>query len=507
MLAAAAALILPLWLAAQEKTVSDSHVTLSAGEASLELRLEDGTTHVFSLSEGKVRVDGEVRGTYEPGGTLWNSWRTFLPDVVGSATPGRMLDAWAPEIPSGADHRATEALTGVFDDLFGGVPEPAGPAAATAVAGQVLAPGGLSFEELAAQLERLGRSLDRIGDQAPDAMDRLALVVHDDYQVPEGRVVEGNVALLDGELELGGTVKGDVLVLDGTLGLAPGGLVEGDVIQVGGDVLRNGGHITGELLSLRSLPEAGLPAEVEIGDAPVPSRVDVNVPSPRIIVHGRRGFFGRIGHNIGRSFGGLVGTLVFFLSLGFLGALAVYFLRGRLEVVADTVRASFGRSFGIGIAGQLLFVPVLIVLAVAIITIPVIPFFVLAVGLALLGGYLAVAHAAGEVVALQRYTWIERLRLRRSNSYYYVLTGLVVLLVPFIAGSLLYLFGGLLGFVRGLTFFAGGVLTWAAFTSGFGAVILSRAGKRSEYARPAVDPGAGDLFAGDDAYGGGASSA
>ncbi|MFQ5745892.1 MAG: hypothetical protein ACE5HF_01575 [Gemmatimonadota bacterium] len=503
-LAAATALALPLWVRAQEKAVSDSHVTLSADEASLEVRMADGATHAFTLAGGEVRVDGEVLGTYEPGGALWTSWRTFLPEVVGSATPGRMLEAWEPELPTGADGRAARALTATFDELFGAVPEAAARTAPT-VGGQVLAPGGMSFDQLTVELERLGDAVARLGDEAQDAVDHLALVVHDDYAVPEGTDVAGNVALLDGDLELRGTVEGDVLVLSGTLDLAPGGLVEGDIIQVGGEVVRSGGHVDGELLSLRALPAPEAPAGAGEAAAPPSARVDGDVGSPSLHLQTRRGFFGRVGHNISRAVGSLVGTLGFLIVLGFLGMLAVYFLRSRLEVVADTVRQSFGRSFGVGIAGQLLFVPILIVLFVAVITIPIVPFYVIAVALALLGGYLAVAHAAGEIVALQRYTWIERLRLRRSNSYYYVLSGLVVLLGPLLVGSLLYLFGGLLGFVRGLTFFAGGVLTWAAFTSGFGAVILSRAGKRTEWARPAS--GVGDLFAEADEYGGGASSA
>jgi hypothetical protein len=132
-----------------------------------------------------------------------------------------------------------------------------------------------------------------------------------------------------------------------------------------------------------------------------------------------------------------------------------------------------------------LFFPALLIMTVLVITIPVIPFFVIGTGLAMLCGYLAVAHGAGEMFAKRRYRyeWLER--LRRSNSYYYVLSGLVLLLIPFALAAALWVFGGLLGFLRGMVVFVACVATWVLCTSGFGAVLLTRAGSAS------VDPDRG----------------
>ncbi|MEE9577640.1 MAG: hypothetical protein V3W35_09525, partial [Gemmatimonadota bacterium] len=110
-----------------------------------------------------------------------------------------------------------------------------------------------------------------------------------------------------------------------------------------------------------------------------------------------------------------------------------------------------------------------------------IPFFALAVVVALVGGYVAVAHATGEILAARRFRSELLDRLRRSNSYYYVLSGLALLLVPFALGAILHLFGGPLSFLRGLTWFAAFLLTWLAVTIGLGAVILSRGGTRTDY--------------------------
>ncbi len=133
-----------------------------------------------------------------------------------------------------------------------------------------------------------------------------------------------------------------------------------------------------------------------------------------------------------------------------------------------------------GLAGEVLFFPVLLILVVLVITWLVLPFYVLATGLAFLMGYLAVAHAAGEMFANRRYRyeWLER--LRRSNSYYYVLSGLVLLLLPFAVASMLWLLGGLTGFLRGLIEFLASLATWVLMTAGFGAVLLTRAGSRGE---------------------------
>ena len=177
--------------------------------------------------------------------------------------------------------------------------------------------------------------------------------------------------------------------------------------------------------------------------------------------------------------------------LAALGLLLVYVGRRRLETVSDTVRLEFARSFAMGLAGEVLFLPVLLVLVVLVITWLVIPFFLLAAGLAGLFGYVAAAHAGGEIFARRRFRseWLER--LRRSNSYYYVVSGLALLMLPFAAGAALWVFGGAADFVRGLILFVAGVGTWVVVTAGFGGVLLTRAGGRSVVIDWSADTAAG----------------
>lgn len=481
---------------AEEAQVVSSAVTVTSGpraRAELELELADGTEHAISFRGGTVRVDGRSVGDYEAGGTLESAWRGLLSRHVGDppAALGEALLDWEPSDLSGDQAATYRSLRERLRDILRvAPPAPAAdaPAAETVtVTGPggdqlAIAPGALSFEALTGRLERLQGSLEELGEAAEDARERLALIVHDDYAIPSERTVPGNLALLDGTLSLSGTVQGDVVLLDGTLVLEPSARIEGDLLQVGGTVEEAGGRIAGEILSLRPATPGTPrpPAEARQAPAPeAPSR-----PARVRVRHDDRGFFDRMGHYVGHAVDGVTGALSAFLVLGLLGLLAVYFARPQLEAVADTARYSFGRSFGMGLAGQVLFFPVVLILVVLVITWLVLPFFLLAVFLAVLAGYLASAHAVGEIFAARRwrYEWIER--LRRSNSYYYVLSGLALLLLPFAIEAALWIFGGLAGFLRGLAAFVACVLTWLAATTGFGAVLLSRGGTQGEHVRP-----------------------
>ncbi len=490
-------------LMAQEQGVTGSTVSLAAGAASLELALADGEARVISLREGEVLIDGEVQGSYEPGGTLDSSWRSLLTSPALFEGPGLAdrLAGWMPDVSGDAEVASGTALESLFDRLA----EDSNRTAAAAVipqsatidlsgGGQVaIAPGRItSLGELTRGVELLSRQLQVLGGQVAGLEENLALVVHDDYTVGANQLVEGSLALLSGELDLEGTVDGDVLVLDGTLTLSRSANVTGDILQVGGDVIDAGGRVSGEMVSLLAGELGDLVSDFEVDLADEIDRpVRVNVRS------NQRGFFGSIGHNIGHAIGGVMASVVWLLALAVLGFVVVYFFRSRLEVAAAVVRMDTVRSFGVGLAGQLLVLPILLLLVVGIVTWLVIPVYALAVALAIPAGYLAVAHAVGEGVQEQRFDWMDRFNLRRGSSYHYVFIGLFFLLAPFAIASVLYLLGGMLGFVRGLMFFAATVLTWAAVTTGFGAIIITRGGGRKGRASQADFD---DLFSTPDSF-------
>ncbi len=186
-----------------------------------------------------------------------------------------------------------------------------------------------------------------------------------------------------------------------------------------------------------------------------------------------------------RGFEGLFSLSVLYAVL-FGIAFATIFFGGRrfIEGVADTARTATTRSLLVGLAATFLVIPAyilgMIALAISIVGILALPVWLLlfpvAAALAVLLGYISVAHAAGEALSERRFyatDWF-----RRGNSYYFLLTGLGLLLVLFAAGNIVGMAGPWLGFLRGLLIAVASVITWAALSIGLGAVLLSRAGTR-----------------------------
>lgn len=199
---------------------------------------------------------------------------------------------------------------------------------------------------------------------------------------------------------------------------------------------------------------------------------------------------------------GLAGVLSVLVAYGVLFGIGVVtiFFGGRryLEGVADTARHATTRSLLVGLAASFLIVPAFILgaiaLAISIVGIPAlflwVPLFPVATCLALLMGYLAVAHAAGESLAERRFyasDWF-----KHGNSYYFMMTGLTLLVGLFAASQVVSMAGPLLGFLRGMLMALGVVVTWAALSIGLGAVLISRAGTRPARLDGAADP---EIFA------------
>ncbi len=191
-----------------------------------------------------------------------------------------------------------------------------------------------------------------------------------------------------------------------------------------------------------------------------------------------------------RGIAEILSTLAVYGVMVGIGFAAVFFGRQYLEGVADTARHATVQSGLVGLAATFLVVPVFILgaitLTISIVGIPALvvwlPLFPVAVMLAALFGYLGVAHAAGEALAERRFKGTEL--FKRANSYYYVLTGVGLLFVLYIAATIFEMVGPWLDFLSGLLLFFAVMLTWAAITIGFGAVLLSRAGTRPKVTRP-----------------------
>jgi hypothetical protein len=81
-------------------------------------------------------------------------------------------------------------------------------------------------------------------------------------EIPAGRVIQGDVAVLGGPVWVGGEIQGELVVVNGDLTVPPGGRVTGDVTVVGGEAALDpasvGGQLTvyGEALAFRRRGES-----------------------------------------------------------------------------------------------------------------------------------------------------------------------------------------------------------------------------------------------------------
>lgn len=246
--------------------------------------------------------------------------------------------------------------------------------------------------------------------------------------------------------------------------------------------------------SFANLPAAQAPAAP--GVPPSPDTVDRLLeriqeleqvrPRRRVVVE-RDGDFGWLGpfRHIAHGIAGLLSLLIGYGVLFGIAFITIFFGGRRyIEGVADTARHATMRSLFVGLAGSFLVIPAFILgmlaLAISIIGIPAllvwVPLFPIATGLAVLLGYLAVAHAAGEAMAERRFyaaDWFQR-----GNSYYFLLTGLGLLVALFLASMVVFMAGPWLRPISGILLFLGCVSTIAFVTIGFGAVLISRGGKQ-----------------------------
>jgi hypothetical protein len=283
-----------------------------------------------------------------------------------------------------------------------------------------------------------------------------------DFSLGSSEDLKGHLLVVDGDADVYGSLRGNLVTVDGNVVVHPGGVVSGDVLTLGGEVRDEGGEIGGEVRTLRSAPRTG-PA----------AREAVATLSPFQSVL-RRG----------------AGVLGVFLTLCALGFGLVMFGRQNLEVVSDTVSHSFGRAFVTGLLGQILLLPTFGMLVVGLILsvagILLLPFavavFAMLTVIAVVGGYLAVAHAMGETYTRRRMAL--GVVIGSANSYRYLLVGLLGLASVWAAWALFGWVPIAGSIIWGAAFF----VTWLLGTAGFGAALLSRAGIKENFAGRLLPP-------------------
>ncbi|MBI5837900.1 MAG: PDZ domain-containing protein [Candidatus Eisenbacteria bacterium] len=264
--------------------------------------------------------------------------------------------------------------------------------------------------------------------------------------VSPGQQVEGDVVSIGGSVEVqpGAVVSGEVVAVGGSVMVRPGAVVRGDAVSIGSDVrVDPGGQVFGQSVS---------------------TRTPLNIPG-----------FGRDWQHAFSwwSFMFKVIRIIFYLMV----LLLVYVLfRDRFLNTSYSAAQHTVKAFFIGLLVVCTVIPVAILLCITLIGIPLAVGYVLAVFLAWVIGYLAVALFIGKRLLGQGDRWA-------SGNVAAVMVGLLFLTAFGVVGSALTAFGpfgiNAIGFGFNLV---GGILWLMAGMTGLGAVVLSK------FAKP-TDPG------------------
>ncbi len=486
-----AALVLPGGLDAQLREIVTKSVAASSSGASLALTFADDVDFELSFDGGTVYLDGEPIGTYERGSELDTAWRSLLGEAMAleNGALAERLVAW--EGPDGSsDGDVARAVDAALEEALQVALQDA-PDEAPQVS--------VSDERTLARvlLGSVGR-LSLLEEALEGVSSDLRVHVGEDVVIPEGSVVDGSMVVIDGTLRVGGEIRGDVVVVDGAIEVLESGVIDGEARVADARVLRNVGTIRGGLVDVL---EEEREVEEEVRER---LREEIRAEIRRDLRNEIRQVT-RMEHDDGfsimtpfhavmRGVGGVVEKMVMIFILGLVGAGFLAFAGENMETIAETARRSPGRAAMVGLAGSFLLIPVwilgLIALLVSIVGIPVAiawaPLFPVAAGLAALLGYLAVAQNTGEWLADSSFPWTGW--IRKSNPIFTLVGGLVGLALAFMVGHLISILP-FLGFIGNLLFAAGFIITIAAIQIGFGAVLLTRGGRRKEY-YAAYDPDA-----------------
>ena len=273
-----------------------------------------------------------------------------------------------------------------------------------------------------------------------------------------GKVIGDAVCIL-GPVTIEGEVTGEVVAVGGSVYLGPEAEVMGDVMSIGGSVEReSGSRVLGQI------------SEIDIGPAiawpDLPMFWNLDGPGMFELWH-----LGAVGH--------LVLTMFKWVLLVLLTSLIFLLAREPVERISRQIRGEFWKSSLLGLVAivffPFLFVMVIVVLAITIIGIPllivVIPLGVVLLILALLLGYTSAAYTTGNWLG-RRFGW------SLDSPYLALLLGVVAIQMLSLVAKLLSTLGGYVWFFAVMFGLAGWFVRFVAWTTGFGAALLTQLGRR-----------------------------
>jgi hypothetical protein len=261
--------------------------------------------------------------------------------------------------------------------------------------------------------------------------------------------VDGPIAVAHGNLDVYGTITGDAIALGGDVLVHRNALVTGNAFAAGGRVIIDGGAVEGERRAI-AIARPAVPS-LPAARAPLSTLESVKL------------------------------VVAWFALLTLIGLGVMVFAEANLDGVVIALERGFARSFWLGLAGQVMLLPALLVLVVGlvitVIGVLLIPFAIVAYVIAAAGlvtlGFLAVARLTGGAVASDRGTTSKRGVHLRALAI-----GLVAYLGIWMVAAL-FAWNPMIGAILRAIAVA---VTWVAATVGLGATLASRAGTQ----RPGV---------------------
>lgn len=467
-----------------------NRVTVSDADATLSLEFDSGPALEISFQNGEVRVDGEEVGSYQASGELDASWRSLLSEIVplDDGPLAAALLAWEPGAQLAGDARAVaERVDRALQEALAG-PEPDAGATLQVTGNAQM---GDMAPALVPPLLRLLLQRGRVLEEALQDVDLTELSLHlgEDVTVDAGSEIDGALLVVEGDAIISGEVPGDVVVVEGTLRIEDDAYIGGEVRVIDGQLERDGGTVEGTILTVDAGDFAGMETAPDAEASPDDAR---NPPSRQAEARARPF------RHITSGLSGLFGDVFWLAVILAVGTAVVHFAGDRLQNVAEVVRAAPGRAALVGLAGGFLLLPVWVLgglaLLVSIIGIPLLiawlPLFPLAALLAGGLGYLGVASAVGEWLARKGIPALDR--FRPSNQLHVLAVGLAALVLPSAFSHVTAMGGPSLGsFLSGLFTLVAVATATVALMLGFGAVLLTGAGRTSDPGRMAATYGGG----------------
>ena len=274
-----------------------------------------------------------------------------------------------------------------------------------------------------------------------------------DVVIEEDETIDGSVVVICGNLEVKGTVSEDAVSICGDIKVDSTGVIEGSAVSVGGVIKKeDGATVRGQKTTVSFGPRSFFRVTPFTG-----------------------GFYGF-------TFFVRIIKIIFFL---FLGIVVISILPRHVTKVKDKINQDFFKCALIGFLGEILILPVFLLL---IITIVGIPLAILVEPLLLVAtfilGYTGVSYFIGEKLK-------DRTSLKPETPIMTLVIGILVVEAILLLARVMGILGHSLAPISWILTFFGWAFWYVVITVGFGAAILTRLGTRPKetFLFPMTAPG------------------